>query len=775
MVFGILSLSLLACLGQPTPLGARESNAPPPTHRHLVNRALTSSQTPQDTTPPLVGRVVDTAGAGLARAQVVVAATGQVTETDSEGRFLLRGLPAGRHRLRVSLLGYSPVERVVEIPAAGGSGGAPGGAVAPELVIALAATPLALPELQVTGTVSGRDPMALTQSTAQLSGKQLERELGTTLAESLRHQPGLAVRYNGPAAAAPVVRGLTGDRILVLQDGQRSADLSGSADDHGVTIDPLAAQRIEVVRGPAALLYGNNALGGVVNVISGDLPNTLPVGPSWLVGVQSESAYPGISGTATASVPLGESWVLNARGGARTTGDVRIGRDSELGDRLENTSARNHQGALGLGYVSDRVVAGVAAKFYDFRYGIPVPPEADPVELGGRRYEGSARFEWSTPTALFPSLRLEGTVQDYAHDEVDVPSGEVMQSFALGTQTLNLTLQQGRLGPFVEGAWGISGIARDYAATGPAALTPPAHSHSFGVFGFQELALTDDGPALQLGGRYDLYRIESTASERFTEAHANRFGAYSGSVGLRIPLAAGVSLGASYARSFRAPTVEELFSGAYHAGTGAFEYGDPGLRAERGRGLEGVLRVRTGSLNGQFAVYRNAIDHYIHLTARGDTIVDGAAVPVLTYTQDHATLTGAEASLEWAAAPTVVVMIMGDVVRGELRDGTPLSYLPPTRLGAELRWDDGTYSLGGGIHHEFRQDRIGPADERPTDAHTSFRISAGIRRRVGNTTHSLTLRGDNLANRLHREATSRIKDFAPNPGRNISVLYRLYR
>lgn len=205
--------------------------------------------------------------------------------TDTAGRFLLRGLPAGRQRLRVLLLGYAPAERLVEIPAQGTARTGAGSSISgPELVITLRSTPLTLPGLQVTGTASGRDPLALTQSTAQLSGKQLERELGATLAETLRNQPGLAVRYNGPAAAAPVVRGLTGDRILVLQDGQRTADLSGSADDHGVTIDPLAAQRIEVVRGPAALLYGNNALGGVVNVIAGDLPTTLASGSSWLIG-----------------------------------------------------------------------------------------------------------------------------------------------------------------------------------------------------------------------------------------------------------------------------------------------------------------------------------------------------------------------------------------------------------------------------------------------------------------------------------------------------------
>lgn len=719
----------------------------------------------QGVTISITGRVVDEQGSPLARALVVVEGRNRTAETDVAGRFVLRHLPPGRHPLRISLLGYAPTTRTVELSANDSPA---------ELVVTLVATPLVLPGIQVTGTISGRDPLAVTQSTVQLSGKHLERELSTTLAGTLANQPGISVRYNGPAAAAPVVRGLTGDRVLVLQDGQRTADLAGSADDHGVTIDPLLAQRIEVVRGPATLLYGNNALGGVVHMISGDLPTTHPAHPSLSVAAQLESAYPGLAGAARATLPLGDRWVLTIRGGGRSTGDTRIGDDPSLGRRLENTAMQNLNGAAGLGYIGDRLLASGALRAYDFEYGIPVPPGSDPISLHGRRHEAAGRTELTLPSLIFPTLVVEGTLQDYTHDEVDVPSASVLQSFALRTRTANLTLRQGRIGPLAEGAWGISGLFRDYSATGPGALTPPAISRSLGIFGFQELSLTDGGLALQLGGRYDDYRIKSRHDEKFGPAHATTFRALSGSVGLRIPLAAGVSLGISYAGSFRAPTVEELFSGAYHVGTGTVEFGDPDLQEERGHGLETVLRVRTDRLNGQLAAYRNVIDHYIYLMARGDTIVDGATVSILSYTQDRATIVGGEASVEWAATDRVVLTLMGDIVQATLHDGTPLSYIPPARLGAELHWDDGTYSLGGGIHHAFRQDRVGPADERPTPAHTDLRVSAGIRKRTGRFTHNLSLRADNLTDRLYRDATSRIKDFAPNPGRNISVVYRLY-
>ncbi|HEX2190316.1 MAG TPA: TonB-dependent receptor plug domain-containing protein, partial [Longimicrobiaceae bacterium] len=253
--------------------------------------------------PLLAGTVRDDAGRPLPHAQVVVARSGRSTVTDAEGRYAVRGLPRGRYRVEASLPGYAPAAREVAVPAEG----------AVELV--LARTPLSIPGIQVTATPGAGDTRAVTQATTQLGGRALEREMGGSIAETLRNQPGVAVRSMGPGAAAPIVRGLTGDRVLVLQDGQRTADLAGSADDHGVTIDPLTAQRVEVVRGPATLLYGNNALGGVVNVISGDLPSALPGRPEWALATRAETAHPGGAASLRATLPLGGGWAAMVRAG----------------------------------------------------------------------------------------------------------------------------------------------------------------------------------------------------------------------------------------------------------------------------------------------------------------------------------------------------------------------------------------------------------------------------------------------------------------------------
>lgn len=712
----------------------------------------------------LSGVVRDPDGRTLPQARVTIAPTGRAVVTGADGRFSFRGLPAGRHRLEATLMGYVPVRLEVTAPPEGSP-------VALEVV--LEPTPLSLPGIQVTGTASGQNPEAVTQATAQLSGKALEREMAGTVAQTLESQPGIAVRYNGPAAAFPIIRGLTGDRILMLQDGQRTSDLAGSATDHAVTIDPLVAQRIEVVRGPATLLYGNNALGGVVNVISGDVPTHVPGRAEWLAAAQTESAQPGGGGTLRVTAPLGERWALMLRAGGRSTDDVRIGDDPVLGDRLENTWARNRDGALGIGYVGDRITGGGSLRGYDFSYGLPQPPGSEPVDLRGRRFEGTGRAEVELRSGLFPSLRLDVAAQDYAHDELD-GAGEVQLAFGLKTQTVNVLLRQAAVGPFTDGAWGASGLFKQYASTGPSALTPAADSRAFGVFGFQELALGAGGTALQVGGRFDRYAIGSHAAPKFGPGRERDFRALSGSLGMRVPLGEGISAGVSVARSFRAPTVEELFSGAPHAGTGSVEFGNPGLEAERGRGVEGVLRVQNRRWNGQVAAYWNRISSYVHLAFRGDTVVGGATLPVFTYAQSDATLRGVEGSLEWAARRHLVLGVSGDFLRADQEDGTPLSYMPPPRFGGVIRWDDGTFTLGGDMHHELRQDRVGSADERPTDAHTFLRLSAGVRVARGGVVHSLTLRGENLTDEVHREATSRIKDFAPGPGRNVALLYRIF-
>jgi iron complex outermembrane receptor protein len=595
----------------------------------------------------------------------------------------------------------------------------------------------------------------------------------------------MSMRFNGPAATAPIIRGLQGERILVLQDGDRTADLSSAAPDHGVSMDPLTAERIEVVRGPASLLYGNAALGGVVNVISNDIPSSIPTRVDGYVAAQSESATPGVAAAAGVNVPMGQHLSLVLRGGGRTGDDLRQGG----GDELPNTFSKNYYGNVGLGFGGDVANGGAVFREYHFNYGLP-SAEGERARIEGHRHQVVARSDFTFGAPFVNSLRASATGQWYQHSEIDGETGNVNTSFDLKTQTMDL-LARTRAGK-VSGAFGASGIFKQYAATGDEALTPAANSNGAGIFVYEDLPLGAPGtdpearvPHLQVGARYDLYHIDAKAgAAKFGPARSLNFNSASGSIGITVPIGAGLSLGASAARSFRAPTVEELFSNAFHAAAGTFDVGNPNLKAETNQGVDGVLRLEMPKVNGQVAAFYNSINNYITPNIVSDTLVDGedgspTTVPLNRFSQADATLRGVEGKLEVQVAPHVVVGGMGDMTRGSLKSGEPLPFMPAARLGGLARWDNGLLSADGEFRHAFAQDRVpasvtdGDPSAIATDSYNLLNLSVGLNLPSAGRQNTLTLRVDNLFDEKYADATSRLKSFAFNPGRNFSLVYKV--
>jgi len=726
-------------------------------------------------TPPIAGVVKDSSGSPIPNAQVVVTALNRVTTTNAGGGFTFRGLPAGTYHVSAILIGYAPGHADVTVPAAGDT---------VRVTIVMHQSALQLSGVQVTATPVGTDPRNVTQSATELSGQALSRNLAPTVAQSLANEPGVAVRYNGPAATAPVIRGLQGERILVLQDGDRAGDLSSAAPDHGVSIDPLAAERIEVVRGPASLLYGNSALGGVVNVISNDIPSAIPSHIEGFVAGQAESATPGGGFAGGATIPVGSSFAVVARGGGRHADDLREGG----GDRLDNSYFRNYYGVAGFGYGGSRTTGGLVYRGYNFNYGLP-SAEGEGSHIEGTRNEVAGRADINTGSNAIGSVRIAGTGQWYQHDEV-ASTGAINTSFDLKTQTVD-ALARTRFGA-VTGALGASGLFKQYASTGEEALTPAANSTGGGAFFYEDIPLgtltNPDAlvPRLQLGGRYDAYRIESKDSDdpKFGPGRTLSFNSVSGSIGVNVPLGNKASIGASAARAFRAPTVEELFSNAFHEAAGTFDRGNPDLTKEINQGVDGIFRVQSGRVNGQVAAFYSTIKNYITPNIVKDTTFEGDAgpetVPLNQFTQADATLRGVEGRVDAEVVSHFVLGAIGDMVRGELKDSKePLPYMPAARLGALARWDNGRYSIGGEVRHGFKQDRVPPtvSEDDPsgvaTDAFTLVNLSAGLNLPFGDQVHAFTLRVDNVGNTKYRDATSRIKTFAYNPGRNVSLVYRV--
>lgn len=720
----------------------------------------------------VTGVVRDERGDPIAAARVTLT-PGEITVgTDRAGSFRLAVRRAGEHQLLVVAIGHAPERRWLTVR----------GADTVHVAMVLRATALSLAGITVSATPTARDPLAVAQPTSTLGGRDLERAMGATLAHTLAGQPGVNSRSQGPAASMPIIRGLTGDRIVVLQDGQRAGDVASTASDHAVTIDPLSAREVEIVRGPAALLYGSNALGGVVNVISDDIPRLIPERRLSSLSLNGESASEGGGTMLEITQPLGTSTALRVRAGARSHGDMQLGGGD--GRVLANTSMRNEHAVVGIGHSrgTDGGGGGVVLRRYAFEYGLPWRERAaDGIRLRGIRHEVAARGELPL-SGLFAGVRADATSQWYAHDEVGT-DGAIATALALRTHQVQVLARTAPHGALGEGAIGASVLVRRNGVEGGQALTPPNASDVAGVFAFQELHLRGVHPVLRgvrmpLGVRVERAVLRSETSDRFGEGRHRPFTGVSASAGLAVPLSRQSSLALNVARAVRPPTAEDLFSRAGHAGTGAFEIGNPDLRAERTTGIDAILRTEHARLRSQLAVFSSHVSGWIGLYPAGrDTVVHAGdaskTLPLFIVSQRTARLRGMEGLVERPLFAHLVGTLSGDLVYARDNGGQPLPFMPPARIGGAARWDDGRLQGGISLRHAFGQSSV-PAGEISTPRYTLVEAHAGIRFTTGARVHSLLLRGENLGNLLYRDPASRVKDFAPSAGRNVSLAYRVY-
>lgn len=727
------------------------------------------------------GTVADSSTSSpVAGAQVRVTALNRSEVSHADGTFHMHRLPVGEHTLTVSRLGYAVYTARVQVRA---------GQVTP-LAVRLATSALELGGLVVTGTVSGRARDEVLSATSTLSGARLDRETRSTVASTLQGIPGVAATSIGPATARPVIRGLSSDRVLVLEDGQRPGDLSSTSGDHAVAIEGATARQIDVVRGPMSLLYGSSALGGVVNVIREEVPTSLPQHPHG--GVTAGAASVDRSGTlgAYTTAALGPI-AVRAEATGRMSGDI-----DTPGGRLENTRARTMGVAGGASWVRDRGHFGAAYRFYGNEYGIPggfTGAHLNGVDIRMRRHALRGESELRPGAGVLSSVRSTALFTDYFHEEIG-SAGGVATRFDQQTLSGDLLARHERVGIFGEGAVGLRAQYRN-VTTGGAVRTPSTHDWNLAGFLVEEV---DAGRfRFQFGGRYDLSRFipreEATivvGGER-VPVRERTFGALSTSLGALYDVGRGLRVGASLARSFRTPDFNELYSSGPHLAAGTYDVGDPNLEQETGLGVEAFVRLGRPGLRLEGAAYRNQIDGFIFPSTRGRVeFGTSGGVARAQYTNEDARFTGFEVDGEWQAVGDLVLEGNVSSVRAEFtsaRAPIPLfqgldtvfvaasSYpplIPPVMGRAGARWERGPWTLAGGVRMAAAQDRVGDFEE-PTDGYAVADASVALQLRQGGRFHAFTLRVDNLANTEYRNHLSRTKEIMPEPGRSVSLLYRI--
>jgi iron complex outermembrane recepter protein len=712
------------------------------------------------------GKVSRDSGDPMAGAAVVIEELKREARTAEDGAYRFDNVAPGNYHLSVRAEGYSTRRTEVTVT--------PQGATL-DLVVEL---DLHFAEV-VSVSPNARSQFESYQPTSVLAGQELQKQLEATIGATLQSEPGVAMRSFGPGPARPVIRGLDGDRVAVLQDGQRVGDLSSQSGDHGVTLNPSSAQRIEVVRGPATLLYGANAIGGLVNVITDQIPTRKVEKATGELTLDLASNAGEAGGAGDVHFGNGK-FAVHLGGGGRRAGDYA----TPEGD-VENSQSRSRVANVGASWTGERSYVGASYGYDDSRYGVPIVEEGQ-ISLTPKRHAIAFRAGAEGLSGAVSSYRATFGVRRYEHDELE--GDEVGTHFDNDTEDAELLLSHRAVGK-LSGTIGGSFMNRAFNAIGAEALAPPIDQRGGALFLYEEIAFPH--LTVQFGGRFDRTSFEPDSAV----LPARDFNEFSGSVGLLVrPEAANDAfvIALSLARAARNPALEELYFFGAHPGNFAFEIGNPSLTAERALGFDVSLRARTARVRGEVTFFSNSINDFIfrnpiseeEFEEREEEFDDRFGVvdapgghehsdefPFVEFVGADSRLFGVEAHADVNLTRSLAAEVTYDIVRGELADtDQPLPRIPPFRITTGLRYQKDALQVGGSVTVTGDQRRVFGAESETPGAGV-LKLFGSYSFVAGNVTNTITARLDNATDRLYRNHLNYLKDVLPEMGRNFKLVY----
>lgn len=487
-----------------------------------------------------------------------------------------------------------------------------------------------LGEVVVSSTPLKKNPFDLAQSISVVEGEQLMLNGKPSIGETLSNQPGINASYFGQGSSRPIIRGLGGDRVRVLQSGVGVQDVSNTSPDHAVALEPIQSDRVEVVRGPATLMYGPNAIGGVVNVLDGRIAETLPEGPaSGALDLRGATVDGLRTAGARIDAPVGD-FAVHLDGFYRRTDNYRIPGfartgelrrqsppeqgEMELRDKLPQSFTEAEGASVGVSYIFEKGFFGVAGNLFNTNYGLPNSEDVS-INMQQRRLDVRGRIDDAVP--FLERIETRTGIVSYEHTEFEGEEvGTLFQNDGIDTR---LELTHAALGP-VQGMLGFQYQYSDLNAVGEEAFIPATRTNTISGFVFEELAATES-LSLQAGGRIDGNNIRTNQFRMDEDDAPETRGvsptALSGSLGTVYKFLDGYAAAATVTHTERSATATELFANGPHFATGVFEIGDPSLRKERALGLDLTLRKRTGWVTGFISGYHNRFNDYISLFPTG--------------------------------------------------------------------------------------------------------------------------------------------------------------
>lgn len=729
---------------------------------------MASSAAAQNQRGRIAGTVaLESTGEPLHAATVVIVGLGKAVLSDDTGSFEITDVPAGTYDVVATREHLTSASLAVTVSAEG---------------TATANFKLSLSPVHEEVTVTANLGVATTyeafNAVRVLDGFDLAKDMAGTLGEVLDGLPGVSKRSFGTGNSRPIIRGFDGDRVLILENGMRTGDISSQSGDHNVSIDPAALERVEVVRGPATLLYGSNAIGGVVNAIT---PHEM-FETGQLSGVHGQAVTEVGSANgqaaANANVHVGQgSWGFWAGGGSRRTGDY----DTPAG-QVPNSASKLTNGRVGFGATGAKGFATFGFQAEDGRFGIPFAglfegEEDATISVDTQRQV--ARFDLGAKNLTGPAshVRFILNYTRWRQDEVESEGGgpEVIgTSFKNDVVGMRAEMTQrptGRLG----GKLGVSLEHRDFESAGAEALAPKTTQNAMSVFAYEELSV---GRArVQFGGRIErnAYSPEARGTEEIAagepvppEALERTFTGVSGSAGLRMDLSANAALVVNLSHSFRAPALEELYNFGPHVGNLAFEIGNPNLEREASTGLDVSLRGRGSRARAEVNAFTYGISNFVFPDFTGEEL-DGLRAAV--FNQGDSRFTGFDGSVGVEVMAGAWLNVGFGYVNATLTDDdTPLPRIPPLRGNVRFDLPVKGFTFSPEVEWAARQDRV-YFNETETDRWTTVNLSASYSVVRAHISHQLNLRGFNLTNEAYRNHTSFIKDLAQEIGRGVKLSY----
>lgn len=688
--------------------------------------------------------------------QIKVNGADSATVSNEDGLIYLT-LPKGKHHLDFEKVSYLPMHRDITIDKIFTS----------RLVIKLIPYGFTTATVSVVADGDHSKLEELTDHSHILAGKDLQTLMGQTLASTLKNEVGLSVRSMGPAPARPVIRGLSGARLQISQDGVQLSDMSASSPDHAVAADPASAEQIEIIRGPKILLSSSSCIGGVVDIKKHDIPNTIPDKSNITLLSAFESMNNGRYLGLNSVIPY-KDLALKMEYSSKKSDEIH-----SPDKILKNTSSSSDSYNFGSAYIHDDYTFGASFSGFDLDYGIPggfVGAHPNGVSITMKKKTYQSDFIYHFHADFIDDLKINLSSTRYKHSEYEA-AGLIGAEFVINDYFANVHFIQHSNPIFDNGSFGFSFMSKDLQLGGYV-FTPPTLSKNFSIFTVQDKKIEDFD--IQFGARFEYNKITPAYNKiaKIGNIREREFPILALSLTVLRELDSNIYLGFNISKSSRTPSAEELFSEGPHLAAYSYETGNPNLEAENGAAYELFAIYKKKNFNFSLTAFYNNMWNFIIPRNSGDTNY-AQLLPIYATSGVAAEFRGIESKLEWEFADFLHLLSNLSYTEAYFSDNKKaLPSIPPLKSSIELKYITSSLNLMYRFEYGASQTKVDTFEEK-TDAYQLHSISSAYIFNYENVVFSLSASIENLLNSKWYNHLSRIKSIMPEAGRNFKLNLRV--